>query len=262
MTFSLLTYNVLFNKAFLQLEKILLKYKPDLLCFQEVDTSEKNLSRLDKFGYTLADYSNSFIKFGKIYGVATYFNRNKFKFLMSDSLKISTNLSEFFFTLIQTLVRQNKPKTVLRTDLLHKQTRSLITICNAHMLVIAPNSLRTNHINKALGLLNIKNKTKLIIGGDFNYLPYRRKRLEKMMKKYGLTEATKNIQQTFDINIVGDKGRLTPLEHLFMKFIDKIFSHRMKNDYIFFRGLQLKKTKRIEVGFSDHYPIISTFKIT
>jgi len=262
MTFSLLTYNVLFNKAFLQLEKILFKYKPDLLCFQEVDTSEKNLIKLDKFGYTLADYSNSFIKFGKIYGVATYYKPDKFKFIASDSIKISSNLSEYFFTLIQTLVGQNKPKTVLRTDFLHNSSRSKITVCNFHMIVIAPNSLRMNHINKALKLLNINVKTKLIIGGDFNYLPYRRKRLENIMKNYRLIEATKNIQQTFDINIVGEKGRLTPLEHLFMKFIDKIFSHRMKNDYIFFRGLKLKKTERIEVGYSDHYPIISTFKLT
>lgn len=262
MTFSLLTYNVLFNRAFLQLEKILSKYKPDFLCLQEVDTNENNLDKLDRLNYKLADYSNSFIKFGKIYGVATYYNPDKFKFISSDPLKISSSLSEFFFTIIQTLVGQNKPKTVLRTDFFHIQSQSKIIICNAHMIVVAPNSLRMNHINKALKLLNIKRKTRLIIGGDFNYLPYRRKRLENTMKKYGLIEATKNIQQTLDFTAIGKNGRLTSLEYLFMKFIDKIFSHRMKNDYIFFRDLKLKKTERLEVGFSDHYPIISTFEIS
>lgn len=262
MKLSFLTYNVLFNKAFIQLEKILVKHSPDILCLQEVDTSDSNLNKLEKFGYRLADYSNSFIRLGNVYGVATYYKKDQFKFIYSDSLQISANLTEYFFTLIQTLIRQNKPKTVLRTDFMHKQSHNKITVCNAHMIVVAPNSVRTNHLNKALKLLEIDAKTKLIVGGDFNYLPYGRKRLEQVMKNYGMIEATRNIQQTFDIfSSSKEKDGLNAIARFGLKLIDRIFSHQMKNDYIFYRGLKLVKTVRAEFDYSDHYPIISTFTI-
>ncbi len=261
MNFSLLTYNTLFNRAFLQLDSIVDKYQPDILCLQEVSTDNSNLRLLETKGYTLADYSNSFIRLANIYGVATYYNSQKFRFIQSDSLAISGNLTEFFYTLFQTLAGVNKPKTVLRTDFVHKATGKQLTVCNAHLIVVASNALRVIHINKALKLLNIDKKIPLIMGGDFNYLPYRRKRLEKLMKKYGLVEATKNIRQTLDFSLTGKKEDYTPLQHAVMKILDKLFSHKMKNDYLFYRGVKLKKTERIEVRISDHYPILSTFSI-
>ena len=63
MKFTLLTYNVLFNKAFSHLPDILKQYQPDIVCLQEVDTREENLNQLEKCGYRLADYANCFIDF-------------------------------------------------------------------------------------------------------------------------------------------------------------------------------------------------------
>lgn len=250
MNFTLLTYNTLFNKAYEKIEIIIDQYCPDIICLQETLTSDINLSKLTKFGYKLADYSNSFIQFGQVYGVVTFYNPSKFEFVNSDSLKMSSNLTEFLFTIPQLILGINKPKSMLRTDFIHKSSKKKITVCNAHLIVIASNSLRINHIEKALKSLNITKKTPLIIGGDFNYLPYQRKKLENIMKKYDLVEATKNIRQTF-----------SPKYGFLIRKINHFFGNQMKNDYVFYRGFKKQETKRLNFPFSDHYPIISEFKI-
>lgn len=261
MNFSVLTYNTLLNAAYLKLDVILDQFKPDILCLQEVNTDSTNLKLIESKGYVLADYSNSFIKFAKIYGVATFYNPSKFRFIKSSSLKISSNISEFFFTLVQTIVGVNKPKSVLRCDFVHKSTKKKIIVCNSHLLVVGSNALRVNHIKKALKSLDISDKIPLIIGGDFNYLPYQRRRLERIMKKYNLVEATSNIRQTVDFSIIGEKEHMTKFQRSFIKFLDRLFLHKMKNDYVFYRGVRLLKNQRINIQFSDHYPLLSTFKI-
>lgn len=261
MKFSVLTYNTLFNSAYLKLDLILDKFQPDILCLQEVNTDSANLKIIESKGYVLADYSNSFIKFTRIYGVATFYNPNTFRFIKSDSIKIANSLSEFFYTLIQVIIGINKPKSILRCDFVHRKTQKKLIICNSHLIVIGSNALRIKHLNDALKSLNINKKIPLIIGGDFNYLPYQRKKLEKLMKNYHLIEATKNIRQTFNFSIINKKKYLTKFQRNFVKLLDKFFSHRMKNDYVFYRGLKLIKNQKINIQLSDHYPIISKFSI-
>jgi len=266
MNLSLLTYNALFNNAISKIDEIIDRYHPDIVCLQEVLTDEKNLKKIEKLGYKLADYSNSFIKFGKIFGVATFYNSNNLSFVRSISLKLGNNLQEVFFTLIQIMIGYNKPKTILRCDFVNKVNNKKLTVCNTHLYVVAPNNLRVNHLNQALKSLNLDSQSALIVAGDFNYFPYQRMRLENLMKKYHLEEATKNIKQTFKLAYKGifnnfnffQKTGLSILRIL--KLTDRI-TNQFKNDYIFYRGLCLKKTERIEMRYSDHYPIISTFKI-
>jgi endonuclease/exonuclease/phosphatase family metal-dependent hydrolase len=261
MEFSILSYNTLFNRAYKKIGPIINEFMPDILCFQEVETSEGNLQMMKQYGYSLADYANSFIKFDKVYGVATFYNPKKFSFLKSDSLKMSLNLTELLFTIPQIIFGIKKPKTVLRTDFIDKSSQKKIIICNAHLIVLASNSLRINHIGKALKSLNINKITPFIIGGDFNYLPYQRKKLETFMKKYGLIEATKNITQTIEFSKTGKKEHFNFTQNMFTKIISGLFSNNKKYDYVFYRGLRLKKTERIDIRFSDHYPIISKFII-
>jgi len=260
MNLSFLTYNTLFNKAYRHLDSIINDYFPDFLCLQEVDISEKNLDIIKKYGYELADYTGTFIHFGKAYGVATYYNPKKYKLVNANSLKIGTNLQELLFTIPQILLGINKPKTVLRTDFISRSNKRII-ICNAHLIVLASNAIRINHINKALNLLQSNLEVPLIIAGDFNYLPYQRKKLDNLMKKHHLIEATKNIRQTIDFSPHGKKEDFSFLQGFIARRINHFFGNQMKNDYIYYRGIKLCKTERIEVRFSDHYPILSNFNI-
>ena len=74
MNLSLLTYNTLFNNAVGKLDEVVNIYHPDIICLQEALTGEKSIKKIEKWGYKLADYSNSFVKFGKIFGVITFYN--------------------------------------------------------------------------------------------------------------------------------------------------------------------------------------------
>ena len=260
MTFSLLTYNVLFNKAFTQLEKMLHEYSPDVLCLQEVDTSEVNLAKLGKFGYKLADYSNSFIKFGRIYGIATYFNLKKLRLVKTDSFNLPKTLLEILSAIVKILKGGNKPRTILRTDFLLAGKNEIITIYNIHLSLSGINRTRTKQIEKALNHDIQDKKQPVIITGDFNYFPYRRKKLENLMTKYGFREATKKIGYT--IRYPDRKfAKYSFIQALASKIIRRYFNGRLKVDYTFYKNLRSVKTERIEKEFSDHYPIISTFKV-
>lgn len=259
--FSILTYNVLFNKATPHLKKIVTTYKPDILCLQEVDTNSDNLNKLEEFNYKLADYSNSFIKYGMIFGVATYFNAHKLRLTKSDSLNLPKSIYEILLTIIRILRGGNKPRTTLRTDFQLRSDGRIIIVHNVHLTTLATNHVKVKQLEKALNYEVLQKKAPIIITGDFNYLPYQRKALEQLMQEYNLKEATKNINYTYIGELDKKKTEYNFLQLILARIAKKFYTNRLKMDYTFFKGLKLIKTERIEVDFSDHYPIISYFNL-
>lgn len=126
---------------------------------------------------------------------------------------------------------------------------------------MAQNGLRLKQIKEAVDYYDISQNQNMIIAGDFNYLPYARKSLERLMRKYGLTEATHNIRYTLRLSSDGKRESYNLLQKLLSKIVTRTITKYLKIDYIFYKNLTLKETKRINVGYSDHYPILSTFKI-
>jgi len=262
MDFSLLTYNVLYNRAYNKLTWLISRYKPDIICLQEIDTNENNLRKLEEFDYLLADYENSFIKFEKIYGIATYYNKKKFSLAKSRSINLSNSLTETILTVFQLLLGFNKPRTVLQTDFIDNLSKEKLAIFNIHLILFATNALRIKHIKQVLSDSVVSRKKEpIIIAGDFNYYPYGRKMLENFMKSYGLSEATQNVGATMKWSADGKLENYNLIQRLSVRFVNKTMGQRfrLKTDYVFYKNLKLKETKKINAKFSDHYPIISYF---
>lgn len=263
MNLSLLTYNVLFHKAFPKLGEISEKYRPDIICIQEADTDEASLKKLEILNYRLADYSNSFIKFGKIFGVATFYNAERLKFIKSDSFVIPHSFYQMLVAIVLLLRGDIKSRTVLKTNFVYLPLKKQVTIYNVHLPVVATNEGRIKQIKQFLHILKLDKNEPSIIAGDFNYLPYRRKKLENLMKNYGFREATKKIFYTLQYSKSGKIEQYNLIQRLSIKIFRNLFStNKIKVDYIFYNNLRLQQTKRIPINHSDHFPIISFFNFT
>jgi len=239
MKVTLLTYNLLFNGALPAITEVIEKYNPDIMCFQEIETDKVNLKNIEKSGYRLADYSNSFIKFGKIYGLATFYNEAKLTYLDSSRL----NLPRSYYEVILFMLRGgNNPRTVLKTEFRDKETNQKIISYNLHLSHLGTNGIRVRQVKETLNDLKLAGDDAILISGDFNY-PYGRRAFEEIIHKYELKEATSAILYT--------------LEKKVLKFI----TVKLKLDYILYKNLSLIHSAKATNRDSDHFPIIAEFEL-
>jgi len=257
MQFSILTFNLLYNSAYARLEKILNVYKPDIIILQEVETKEDNLALLEKFNYTLADYSNSFMYIDQVFGIATFYNKKKFKLTSSRPIWLSRGLFEYIFDVVRILKGKGQLRSILKTDFICLSNNKKLTIYNVHLSAMSTNDIRIKQIKQALNFYQLDKMTPTIIAGDFNY-PYRRKRLEKLMNKYDLKEATRNLTYTFCSK---KKAGYFLIQKILSVVVSKIYHNQYKLDYVYYKKLKLIKTSRINVELSDHFPILSVFEL-
>ena len=238
MQFSVLTYNLLYNRATRQLKGILAENKPDLIFFQEMITKEEDLQAIESTGYKLADFSNSFIRrSGQIFGVATFYNPKVFKAIRSRSFDLPAGILE---ALIFLLRRGEVPRTVLETEFELKDTKKKLVAYNIHLSAAAMNTVRQQQIVNTFHELKLDKKYPIIIAGDFNY-PYHRKDFQGLINRHKLKEATKNLS--------------------FTSHFLKIRPLKLKLDYILYKNLLSVETRRLDIKLSDHYPIFSSFRL-
>ena len=257
MQFTLLTYNTLLSDAQRGLKAIFDTYKPDVACLQEIDTSEYNLELVKKFGYHLADYSNGFIKFAKVYGVATYHNPETISFSNSRSISLPKGYLEIISYILRIFRTQKKDRTVLRTEFTLKQgERKRVIIYNIHLSAHGTNGIRLKQLKITLEDIAKDNRYPTIIVGDFNY-PYGRKKLEELMHEHGFLEATDKIPFTSDGKLI----HYSFFEKMLAKVLQTFFGKNHKLDYIFYRNCTPISTTKIDVPYSDHFPIITKFEI-
>jgi len=237
------------------METIVQKLHPDIICLQELETTEENLKQMENYGYSLADYSNSFIKFSKIYGVATFYNPDTLSCTDSSTINLPRGVYELFLYILRILNGGNKSRTVLKTEFIAKINHKNISVYNTHLTLFGSNGVRLKQLNTTLKDIVMNQDKSVIIAGDFNYFPYDRKRLESIMNECGLLEATNDILFTYD------RERIK--HELIHRIGFALFpsARKLKLDYVFYRGLLNTKTERIDVDYSDHYPIIASFQI-
>jgi endonuclease/exonuclease/phosphatase family metal-dependent hydrolase len=235
--------------------------KPDIICLQEIDTDETNLKQIEQFGYKLADYSNSFIKLGRIYGVATFYNDKTCNFLHSTSFQLPRSIYETLLVFVRFLRGGNKPRTVLKTDFRIIGSKTIIITYNTHLGVMESNQARVKRMQKIVDFIENHKETPTIIAGDLNYHPYARKQLEDLMKSNGFAEATKTLSYTMQMTISGKLEKYNWIQKILAKIIQKLYSSHFKLDYMFYKTLKLVSIKRIESNLSDHFPIIAKFTL-
>lgn len=257
MDFSILTYNTLFSDAVVGLKKICSSQHPDIICLQEVVTTDTTFKQVELLGYKLADYSNAFIKYGRIYGVATFYNPEKFSFHDSKIIFLKFGIMEFIAYILRVFRTGKKARTVLRTELICSKTKTKITIYNIHLSTYGTNSLRLKQITTTLNDVREGDRGQpMIITGDFNY-PYGRKKLEELMGQYEMKEATNTILFTTE----GSLMHYSLIEKILGSILFKFFKHKLKLDYIFYKNCLSLLAKKVDVQFSDHYPVYAVFKL-
>jgi endonuclease/exonuclease/phosphatase family metal-dependent hydrolase len=239
MTLTVLTYNTLFNRAAGSLIKIIKEYTPDIICLQEMDTDENNLKKINGGCYLLADFCNSFIQGGKIYGLATYYNVSTLLYTGSENLNLSRSFGE---TLLMLMRLGRSERSVLKSEFTIKSSQKKISIYNIHCSMWCTNNARNRQIVKTFSDIDAESTDPTIVVGDFNY-PYGRKKFEQLISRHQLKEATSNIFYTFEVKLFG----VLPL--------------KWKNDYVLYRNIKQVKTETIKIKFSDHYPILSIFAV-
>lgn len=235
---SVLTYNVCFNKALSVMPQIIEKYKPDVICLQEVSLGKKHDYRDLLPGYTLGATSDSFYRIGKVYGLANFYRQDRFFQVGSRVVA----LPKTYYEVLLTLITQKGPRSVLCSDFVFKDDlQKRISVCNLHLThFVATNEARKRQLHETFEQIDLDSGQLMIIMGDFNY-GFRKRGLELLMEQYGLLEATSNLTYTERVE--------------FMRT-------NLKLDYILHSpSLRCVGTNRLEEygGSSDHYPIMSTF---
>jgi len=257
MQFSIFSYNLLYHQAVEEVLSIIKELKPDVICLQEVAVDEIPKNAFLQYGYKLASTTNSFIKREKIYGLATFYHQNILKMISFENSKIPHTFYDWLRFFSNMLKRKFVRRTILKTTFRLRNSKEKITIFNIHLTAEATNEARLKQLNEILKqTTNIKNP--LILVGDFNYAPYRRKKLEKTLKKFGFKEATDKIDYTF--SFLKNTRFYGWFVKLIIKFLSR-FSARYKLDYVFYKKIKLVRIERIASKISDHYPIFAVFKI-
>lgn len=257
MDFSLLTYNTLFNDAVAGLKKICEEKRPDIVCLQEIDTTEDTFRRIESLGYKLADYSNAFIKYGKIYGVATFYNPEKFDFEESKVIFLPKGILEVVTYILRVFKTGLKNRTVLKTDFVCMKKGCRLTVYNIHLTAHGTNHIRFKQIKTTLEDVKLNETTDAtILTGDFNY-PIGRRKLEELLQTYQFKEATNKIFFTTE----GAMMHFTFFEKLFAGLFFRLMKHRLKLDYIFYKNLVSRSAEKVNVSYSDHYPVFAKFTL-
>jgi endonuclease/exonuclease/phosphatase family metal-dependent hydrolase len=192
----------------------------------------------------------------------TFYNPNRFSVINNSYFAFFPNfLNRFLSAIFNFFTNTKERRAVLENTLYDPLAKKSITIYNNHFPVLNTNGAKLKALKNLFDFYQIKKKKIAIITGDFNYFPYGRKRLEKLISYYDLKEGTKNISYTILYNFKNKKiAKTYPLiGRILAKIFSFLFTDRLKIDYIFYKGFKLVNSKRINVDFSDHYPILSIF---
>lgn len=235
----LLTFNIYFGRAVSEVALLIQKHRPDVVCVQEFEINDHSIKEIEKTGYHLADYSHSFFKFFKFFGIATFYNPQTVTYSNGISINLSKSLYEFLLLVFG--MSKGGGRTVLKTVFTQKDTNGAFSVYNLHLTAMqATNKTRDSQIKTLMEHVSQDHNKQVLISGDFNYA-YKRKNFEETFLQNGLSEVTTNIDYTCETKVLG------------------LFNLRVKLDYVLCRGCGSYTIERLEREKSDHYPLLASF---
>lgn len=241
-TASILTYNLLFGRAFNELVSLVKQHKPDIICIQEFEAKDESIMLLEELGYTLADYSHSFFKYFKFYGVANFYKATELEHKAGEAI----NLARSFYESILFVLRLGRcRRSVIHSYFATRTSKKTLSIYNVHLtpfLFYGTNRVREKQIEATMEHVEENSKAPTVVIGDFNY-PYRRKNLETLFERYDFREATNNLLFTFE------------------SVYFWLLRIKLKTDYILYKNTKHISTQRINKSQSDHFPILAQFEL-
>ncbi len=236
---KLLTFNIYFGRAVTEVVLLIKKHHPDVICLQEFEINDHSIKEIEKTGYHLADYSHSFFKFFKFFGIATFYNPQTVTYSNGISINLSKSLYEFLLLVFG--MSKGGGRTVLKTVFTRKDTNTVFSVYNLHLTAMqATNRTRDRQISTLMDYVQQDENKQVLITGDFNYA-YKRKNFEETFLQNGLSEVTTDIDYTCVTRVLG------------------LFNLRVKLDYILCRGCGSHPVERLDREKSDHYPLLASF---
>lgn len=240
MKLKLLTYNLLYGFALPDAKKLIEEEKPDIICVQELPTDKKKLMYLAKPPYELACWTNSFVKFWSLFGIAVYLNKETCSLIDNQDCSLPESTYDFWVYLSQGL---NITRRFSESKILFKPSNKEFYLYNTHLTHLSFAEHRLTQIQRIFEDMeaSVDKKTPVLITGDLN-LYNGKPELERMMTKFNLKEATSNLAYTFQHRVL-------------------FWTWKTKLDYIMYRNLEVVSTKRFDKGSSDHHPVMSEFEL-
>jgi len=242
--------------------------KPDVACFQEFPENINLSSQFEK--YFGPDYSSekslSLIFPERKFGLATFYNREKFELLNSKILHLSSPNWTIWENIFTFSLKDGFSGPYDRTALItvFKHDGIPLTVVNTHLGWeggLNNQSRQLNQILSALERSNINNN--VVLCGDFN-VNIRSKTSRPFFEKLELTDFhdfTDNIAYSANLSSSfsspEDKMKIVKSS---LKIMVKVLKYlgvntKQKIDYIFAKDLRWSFSEVYEIEGSDHYPI-------
>jgi len=222
-----LSYNIQLGKNLLKIVDWLGRFPRqfNIICFQEFPSSQIKLFQSQSSYVT--QFAASFRKKGEIYGELTLVLKKNVKVLSVQTIDLGKSIYE------QRMSQTTGTRSSLVTKLLYNDVT--FVLANTHLAAIASNMHRRKQVRKLIEYLGsslFAQQTPMIILGDFNYSSlFGRKGLIKLMHEQQYTNAY--LEDTHKLLNIKD--------------------HQL--DYIFYKNIQVKHSKVLNLSFSDHRPI-------
>ena len=267
---SILSYNVLggvYSQRILDElnHKII---KPDIACFQEFPENSNLSSQFENyFGPDyLSEKSLSIVFPKRKFGLATFYNREKFKLLNSKILHLPSpnwNIWEKLFTLS---VKDGLSGPYDRTALINvfEHDGISLTLVNTHLGWEGGLNNQIRQLNQILNALKQSSiNNNIVLCGDFNVGAQSKtsRPFFERLEQVGFLDLTDNI--AYSVNLSSsfsspeDKTKIVKSS---LKIMVKVLGHfgvntKQKIDYIFAKDLKKSFSEVYEIEGSDHYPI-------